>query len=211
MLSAICYSSSSLSDLSSPSLCPLPRPLTPPFPFPLRFRLLPLPDVLSARPLSGCRFCFITCGSLLEVALFHCFLGATLNRLAFQSTDLPISCSYALHIVGYPGSNRSQIAMMMRSASIFIKTLCLLEMGYAMIWSGPKVTPAGLMAINGVSPRPTQAPGWNAVPGDLRKRAAGQYQYPPPPNWCGFIGGYYSTLGDLTMAFASSQTDRTRR
>lgn len=85
--------------------------------------------------------------------------------------------------------------MMMRLASTFFSTLCLLERSYAMMWSGPQVTPAGLMAMNGMSPRPTQAPGWNGIPEELRKRA-GQYLYPPPLNWCGFVEGDYSMTQD---------------
>lgn len=87
--------------------------------------------------------------------------------------------------------------MMVRPAlTTFIHTFCLLELAYAITWSGPQVTPAGLMAMNGVSPRPTQAPDWNGIPRELRKRAApGQYLYPPPLNWCGFVSGDYGMIG----------------
>lgn len=83
---------------------------------------------------------------------------------------------------------------MVRPASTVIGAFCLLEMAHAMIWSGPQVTPAGLVAVDGVSPRPTQAPGWDGLPVELRKRGAGQYVYPPPPNWCGFINGHYGMV-----------------
>lgn len=50
-------------------------------------------------------------------------------------------------------------------------------------------TPMGLVAIEGVSPRPTEAPGLNGIPRELVKR---QYiQFPPPANWCGFVNGVY--------------------
>lgn len=50
-------------------------------------------------------------------------------------------------------------------------------------------TPVGLMAIAGVSPRPTEAPGSNGIPQELLKRE--NVQYPPPANWCGFVNGIY--------------------
>lgn len=81
--------------------------------------------------------------------------------------------------------------MVARPASTFIYTLCLLEMASAMTWSGPQLTPVGLMAMDGMSPRPTQAPGWDGLPGELRKR---DYQYPPPLNWCGFVTGDYCMM-----------------
>ena len=86
--------------------------------------------------------------------------------------------------------------MMVRPASTLFSILCLLEVTYAMMWSGPQVTPAGLMAMKGMSPRPTQAPGGNGIPRELRKRAEDQYLYPPPLNWCGFVEGDYSMIQD---------------
>lgn len=59
----------------------------------------------------------------------------------------------------------------------------------AMPWMGPMPTPMGLMASAGMSPRPTDAPGSNGVPVELRRRQ--NVQYPPPDNWCGFVEGHY--------------------
>ena len=59
----------------------------------------------------------------------------------------------------------------------------------AMPWLAPMPTPMGLMAIAGVSPRPTEAPGLNGIPQELRRREA--VQYPPPANWCGFVNSNY--------------------
>ncbi|CAF9909933.1 MAG: hypothetical protein ALECFALPRED_006112 [Alectoria fallacina] len=59
----------------------------------------------------------------------------------------------------------------------------------AMPWIGPMPTPVGLMAIAGVSPRPTEAPGLNGIPQELLRRQ--DVQYPPPANWCGFVNGIY--------------------
>ncbi|KAG7008101.1 GTpase-activating protein GYP7 [Physcia stellaris] len=53
-------------------------------------------------------------------------------------------------------------------------------------------TPLGLMAQAGMSPRPTEAPGLNGIPQELVRRQ--NVQYPPPPNWCGFVGGDYSNV-----------------
>lgn len=51
----------------------------------------------------------------------------------------------------------------------------------------PMPTPMGLVAMAGVSPRPTEAPGLNGMPRELVKRVL----FPPPDNWCGFINGFY--------------------
>ena len=51
----------------------------------------------------------------------------------------------------------------------------------AMPWMGPMPTPMGLMASAGMSPRPTDAPGSNGVPVELRRRQ--NVDYPPPLNW----------------------------
>ena len=59
-----------------------------------------------------------------------------------------------------------------------------------MNWIEPSPTPAGLMVMNGMSPRPTEPPGSNGVPRELLKRVAG-IQFPPPLNWCGFVEGSY--------------------
>ncbi|KAK4692670.1 hypothetical protein P7C71_g4577, partial [Lecanoromycetidae sp. Uapishka_2] len=57
--------------------------------------------------------------------------------------------------------------------------------------NGPMPTPMGLMATAGISPRPTEAPGFNGIPQELRRRQ--DVQYPPPLNWCGFVDGFYDT------------------
>ena len=46
------------------------------------------------------------------------------------------------------------------------------------------------LIMNGVSPRPTDPPGSNGVPRELLRRATA-IQFPPPPNWCGFVTGDY--------------------
>lgn len=63
---------------------------------------------------------------------------------------------------------------------------------YAVPWIAAMETPLGLMATAGMSPRPTEAPGLNGIPQELVRRQ--NVQYPPPPNWCGFIGGTYNNL-----------------
>lgn len=133
-------------------------------------------------------------------ALVACSLSATLNYLDFDPISFRISCSCSPYLVcgqaAEKKSIRSGMAVMLRPASTLVFALGLMEMAYAMRWSGPQVTPAGLMAMNGVTPRPTQAPGWDGLPRELRKRAAGEYIYPPPPNWCGFVSGDYGMIDD---------------
>lgn len=73
--------------------------------------------------------------------------------------------------------------------SACFSALLLLEMGYAMTWPGPMATPPGLVAIDGISPRPTRAPDPAGIPAKLRKRAS--VEYPPPASWCGFVSGDY--------------------
>ena len=60
-----------------------------------------------------------------------------------------------------------------------------------MPWIEPGPTPAGLIQLEGISPRPTEAPGSNGLPHELLKRAI---IFPPPANYCGFISGIYSEL-----------------
>lgn len=55
--------------------------------------------------------------------------------------------------------------------------------------NGLMPTPMGLMATAGMSPRPTEAPGFNIIPQELRRRQ--DVQFPPPANWCGFVDGDY--------------------
>lgn len=69
----------------------------------------------------------------------------------------------------------------------------------AMPWIGPMPTPMSLMATAGISPRPTEAPGSNGIPQELRRRQ--NVQYPPPANWCGFVGGFYGKYTIYTALY----------
>ena len=77
----------------------------------------------------------------------------------------------------------------MAANRVILYALLLWRIAIAMPWIGPMPTPVGLMAIAGVSPRPTEAPGSNGIPQELLKRE--NVQYPPPANWCGFVNGIY--------------------
>lgn len=77
----------------------------------------------------------------------------------------------------------------MASARAIFYAPLLFRIAIAMPWIGPMPTPIGLMAIAGVSPRPTEAPGLNGIPRELLKRE--NVQYPPPANWCGFVNSIY--------------------
>ena len=73
----------------------------------------------------------------------------------------------------------------------FMRVFLLLPVALAVPWNGATPTPeTGLMAMNGMSPRPTPAPDLGSVPRELLKRAS-QYYISPPQNWCGFINGDY--------------------
>ena len=80
----------------------------------------------------------------------------------------------------------------MLSLSTLIVVSLLIHLAIAIPWAGPMPTQAGLVAMAGMSPRPTDAPGLEGIPQALRKR---DVQYPPPDNWCGFIDGDYSGFG----------------
>lgn len=77
----------------------------------------------------------------------------------------------------------------MAANRVILYASLLWRIAIAMPWIGPMATPIGLMAIAGVSPRPTEAPGSNGIPQELLKRE--NVQYPPPANWCGFVNGIY--------------------
>ncbi|KAI9880376.1 MAG: hypothetical protein M1830_003693 [Pleopsidium flavum] len=68
--------------------------------------------------------------------------------------------------------------------------LAFLFVGFntAMPWFEPIQTPTGLMAAIGFSPLPTEAPGLGSIPKELLRRQ-NSVPYPPPNNWCGFVGG----------------------
>lgn len=57
-----------------------------------------------------------------------------------------------------------------------------------MPWVGPIETPVGLMATAGISPRPTQGPGLDGIPRELKARQQA-LRYPPPDEWCGLVEG----------------------
>ena len=74
----------------------------------------------------------------------------------------------------------------------FIVASLFSDLAVAIPWAGPVPTPAGLMAMVGMSPKPTDAPGFEGIPQELRKR---NVIFPPPDNWCGFITGDYCKHG----------------
>lgn len=76
---------------------------------------------------------------------------------------------------------------------------------YAVPWIAAMETPLGLMATAGMSPRPTEAPGLKGLPKELVRRA--NVQYPPPPNWCGFIDGDYSMPIAPSLAIVNNRMD----
>lgn len=81
----------------------------------------------------------------------------------------------------------------MRALKIVTLAPFLYEAASAVPWIEPLPTPQGLLADAGVSPRPTEAPGFNGVPKELIRRQQ-NILYPPPANWCGFIEGDYGEL-----------------
>lgn len=52
-------------------------------------------------------------------------------------------------------------------------------------------TQTSVTATDGISPVPTEAPGWNGIPKELRNRAIQPTLASPPSNWCGFVDGDY--------------------
>lgn len=79
--------------------------------------------------------------------------------------------------------------MAIMSFCTIMYAVLLLPVALAVPWIGAIPTPAGLMAMNGMSPRPTEAPGDGSIPHDLLKRD--QFIFPPPASWCGFVTGSY--------------------
>ena len=69
---------------------------------------------------------------------------------------------------------------------------------YTVPWMGAMETPKNLVAMTGISPIPTEAPGLNGIPRELKPRE--NIQNPPPPNWCGFIDGDYCGFGCKTQS-----------
>lgn len=78
----------------------------------------------------------------------------------------------------------------------------LLDAVVAVPWLGAMETPVGIEAAYAFSPRPTEAPGLNGVPRELLKRSV--LPYPPPPAWCGFVGG---DSGAFSPALSRFMTD----
>ncbi|KAL8916973.1 MAG: hypothetical protein Q9208_008228 [Pyrenodesmia sp. 3 TL-2023] len=78
----------------------------------------------------------------------------------------------------------------MRLSNVVAVTAWLNGITFAIPWIEPLPTPRGLLADAGVSPRPTDAPGINGIPKELRRRQQ-DVQYPPPDNWCGLVEGDY--------------------
>lgn len=58
----------------------------------------------------------------------------------------------------------------------------------AMPWLEPIEIPTGLMAAIGFSPLPIEVPGLGLIPKELLRKQ-NSVLYPPPNNWCGFVGG----------------------
>ncbi|KAL8949742.1 MAG: hypothetical protein Q9222_004173 [Ikaeria aurantiellina] len=79
----------------------------------------------------------------------------------------------------------------MRGSNAVALCSFLSRVTFAIPWVEPLPTPQGIMADAGVSPRPTQAPGYNGVPKELLRRQQ-NIIYPPPANWCGFIEASYA-------------------
>lgn len=74
----------------------------------------------------------------------------------------------------------------------FMNAFLVLPVALAVPWIGAIPTPAaGINAMNGMSPRPTEPPGAGNIPRELLKRG-GQVVFPPPINWCGFVTGDFN-------------------
>lgn len=87
----------------------------------------------------------------------------------------------------------------MRLSNVLVAASLLNGLALAIPWIEPLPTPQGLLDAAGVSPRPTEAPGANGIPIELRKRKQ-NILYPPPDNWCGFIEGDYSELATALLS-----------
>lgn len=90
--------------------------------------------------------------------------------------------------------NRMAIKMLMditMAYALFLLLLLIPETVARYLSGGAVETQPGLTATNGISPVPTEAPGLNGIPKELRKRAIQSFIYPPPPNWCGMVDGDY--------------------
>lgn len=77
------------------------------------------------------------------------------------------------------------------ASALFLLLLLVPGSGARYLSGGAVETQPGLTATNGISPVPTEAPGLNGIPKELRKRIIQSTIYPPPPNWCGMLDGDY--------------------
>lgn len=84
------------------------------------------------------------------------------------------------------------ITMALSSIFRFISLVVLLvPVAYARyLIESASTTPAGLIAIDGLSPRPTLGPRRDKLLEKLQRRADSIIS-PAPSNWCGFIDGDY--------------------
>lgn len=81
--------------------------------------------------------------------------------------------------------------------------LLLVPASSARYLSGEAIeTLPGMMAIDGISPAPTEAPGLNGIPKELRNRAVQTFIETPPSSWCGFIDGNYRKFSASITFFA---------
>lgn len=71
------------------------------------------------------------------------------------------------------------------TSSLFLLLLLVPATGARYVSGGAIETQAGIMPIDGVSPVPTEAPGLNGIPNELRRRAIA------PSSWCGMFDGNY--------------------
>ena len=76
------------------------------------------------------------------------------------------------------------------ASSFFLLLLLVPATGARYMSGGAIETQAGIMPTDGVSPVPTEAPGLNGVPKELRRRFQ-TFVSSPPSNWCGMIDGDY--------------------
>lgn len=84
------------------------------------------------------------------------------------------------------------ITMTLSSIFRFISLVVLLVpvTGARYLIESASTTPAGLIAIDGLSPRPTLGPRQDKLLEKLQRRADSIIS-PAPSNWCGFIDGDY--------------------
>lgn len=75
--------------------------------------------------------------------------------------------------------------------ALFLLLWLLPATGARYLSGGATETPPGFTATDGISPVPTEAPGLNGIPMELRKRAIQTFLTSPPSNWCGFFDGDY--------------------